>query len=368
MSEQREYQLVSDALYEAVYGNPANTPVYRGWLARSDTAAFERRVPLCWDESQVIEHVRSMLALADQMFVFLPDQVKSLRESQNAASEGGVEYLRYSLSLKLREVTEFFSRQPSISKLEKSLRNLQRGIERRMREISIRATHNRDVVRYLRKSLGLLDEIETMSIEAENLEAVINLYRLLENMKTGLDEKLKEFGGPLIFDDLHDSSGKMSGLTRVEDSVLQAEKGLDQLPEGSVKKKKKSRNPSGMSVKEQGPEKDSAKKTEASLVKLRSAVKLALEHGKLRVVVPHRDHVRRYSEGKWSELFERLDYKGKVEFLTFEEIDRSSGGYDVPILMLRSMHSHPNFWKKKLYPNIFVLDAKSQNEIMAVLN
>lgn len=93
MAETPQYKLVSAALYEAAYGDTPDTPVYRQWL--SYMGSFERQVPACWDEEEVIKHVRKMLAAASRLFAFLPDPVRTLKEIHEAAEKGGVEYIRY---------------------------------------------------------------------------------------------------------------------------------------------------------------------------------------------------------------------------------------------------------------------------------
>lgn len=222
-------------------------------------------------------------------------------------------------------------------------------------------------MRLITKIVPTLEELEDMTCQEERLTSIITILQGLEDIRAKLTTRLAELGGPINIE------GKTGGRSNTldlspDDFAISETAALDQSPAKSGKKKKrKDGKPPEPVSQETSPKTEEFDTAKISLTKLRKAIELAATCGKLRVIVPHINVVRQSHEEKWRQLFEKLGYTGEVEFLTFEELNRSKNGLEIPLVMVRSINTHNNLWDKKKYRNIFVLDVKTQNAITAIL-
>lgn len=372
-----------------MYGNPQDTPVYRQWL--SHMVDFEGQLPHCWDEEELVGHVRQMLAAASQLFAFLPEPVHKLKEAHEAAEIGGVEYIRYALSFKLKEASRVLNIAKPISYYEKLGRNLQRGFERRndrlrnfnlmdrqaqADQILAKGENNItfqeeaeliDFLELLARTEKIFEEVADMTSQEEELTSIITIIRSLEELRPKLTARLAELGGPINIEGNTGSSSNTLGLSAA-DFAISERKEVDESPAKPGKKRKgKDKNPPEPLKQDTPPSTEEFDAAKISLAKVRKAIELAEACGKLRVIVPHREAVRQNFEAKWNQLFEKLGYTGDVEFLNFDELGRSKNGTEIPLVMVKSINTHRNLWDKKRYRNIFVLDIKTLKAITAIL-
>lgn len=388
-------ELVSDAYYEAL-AYPDTTPAYSMWLMyrgpESDT------VPSLWNEEAIMAEVRRMLTAASSIFSIVPDSVDRLRSVYVKADRGGDHYLRYALSVQGARLSTSLESIGSEADIRKLAAKIQRGIERRLAEVAMldsedyydTALDSRTRVRR-RRPVGtsrlvnaimapleltfkiedridrLMNEISRAEIALDRLGYRLEIIEVVKKMIDTTRSRLDELGGPIDFTgSAPKSQHSFSTLEEIRgDAELKDEK-----PARPAKRKARQGDRRRRSGSDQSPKEEASNDFSAEAIaisKLRDSIELAIEHGRLRIVVPHEGSSKQYFEKKWQELISKLGYSGKIEFVHFTDLGRTRD-FSSPVVLAQSMNTHNNLWDRSRFSNCFVIDVNSPNRLIKYLD
>ncbi len=98
------------------------------------------------------------------------------------------------------------------------------------------------------------------------------------------------------------------------------------------------------------------------ILRLRELICFATESNLKIRILSAKDRIRNY-KGGWNELFNELGFDGKVEMVTYRDLNRAT---DVitPVIVPKGLNTHHSFWERQKFENCVVLNATHPNTLL----
>lgn len=421
-SDVKSFVLLSAALRE-VYAQmrAAQSPVFRLWYHRN-AGEFSWETGI-YDELEIFDAVSSLLS-DTEVFFTLPDCVRHLSEAHKAACADRTAYLRCALALqkkRLARIENGFSR----GDCEKRRRNIERGIERVQRaagekiapaierlmrdtveemvrgkrQIAGRIEETRDGKTYLivgkdifegaarqeaerlHANLGVLEERKTtLQSELETLLAQSRMQKEISAIQERTEAALRELGVLAAHATAAAAQSARAPAAQSESSAANAAPNNahanGETSSASIARgRKHPKNGEGEQTRDRGHDsgreeessREHADEKDAAIQQLREAIsRAASSTNKIRILSSQKTAVRRRFFPAWQELFMALGFRGTIECVRYEDLNRSKDLTSV-VIVPRSMNTHSTIWNRRRYAGVVVLNYSNSLHLLTHL-
>lgn len=349
----------------------------RSWTRVVDLSIFETPY---FDEREALQ-AAGILMKNLMVFTFLPAHVLKLQTHYMEALSGGDDYLKYALTAQKDRLTEQVRGVPPMPEIEKTLRNVRRGIERAIDDLD----SANDVDAHLSSFFTRLPrhQREVTRVDQQTGELVIDhdkAWGIVEKFLVKIQNKIdKAYGRFLGLEDAEFILERQLDRRRIVDyfleptlrdlQTLSKPKGVipmqiepaDQGDESINRKRKRlsSEPPESKLQDVQTPTKKNSEKLDSlqmTIAKIKRVIDVAHGSGnKLRILIPPENRLRDRFEPQWRNVLSRMGFKGFVEFITYENL-RATSDIETPVIVYKGMNTHGNLWDKSKFSNTVVVD------------
>jgi|GEM_PF-2411626 len=349
----------------------------RSWTRIVDLSIFETPY---FDEREALQAAEKLMRNL-MVFNFLPVQALKLQDHYKRAIEGRKDYLKYALTKQKHRLNEQIKGIPEMAELEKTLRNVRRGIERATKDLEDADSFDANMVSFQfklphhQRAVRVVDS-RTGQVSIDYDKAADIVSKFLMEVQNRID---KVYGHLLDLEDAEFVLERKLTRRRLVDHFLQTTlRDLEALSQKSVdmkisravsaeesggeinndRKRLVTTEQAEIATQNSGPVSAKTEKFDSlkmTISKIKRAIEVSSGGQKLRILIPPESKLRERFEPQWRNVLSSMGFDGVVEFVTYENL-RATPDTETPIIVYKGMNTHGNLWNRARFSNTVVVD------------
>ncbi len=401
MSEDKTFKIEDELLSVAKAAEQRKLPVLAAWL-ESYVDLNDLKLGV-FDQLELITNVGKMLA-DNSRFAFESEEILQIKAAYQSATEAQKVNLKELLTKQIERLQRILNN-PDFKDIEKNGAELKRFIAKAEEELAnLESSMSKNIERGQgvgkrlvgkRFSYGVLiaffefteDPDKPAPPRASQLERANKIRAKIEDFKAKLSLVVQRYEiRSKALSILESTQNRLRALDVVSESEVPKAPDLkpaNPLPEtlkpevkipSSLKEKvsvipsprdsrPKDQTISEVNVVKQGDERImESNEFNFDILRLRELICFATERNLKIRILSAKDRIRNY-KGGWNELFNELGFDGKVEMVTYRDLNRAT---DVitPVIVPKGLNTHHSFWERQKFENCVVLNATHPNTLL----